>query len=306
MTGFYFSGIRQKQGFIVKFDKNLFLQKRSSFQVTAVSLLLTLVLAKIDQATGYELSFSIFYLLPVALAAWYAGLPQGALLSIACAFVWLIVDITSGHHYSQAFIPFWNAAVRFLFFILTAWLLTTIRGQLEKEMSMARLDGLTGLMNSIAFMETAQTVFHIADRFKRPTAIGYIDLDNFKKINDTLGHAEGDKVLKKVAYLLSTSIRKADLAGRLGGDEFVLLLPETAYSGAETLFRNIHEALLKEAEEQGWPIGVSIGVAVFLTVPSSLHEAISSADNLMYRVKKSGKNNILIEEYGRLESAAQN
>ncbi len=282
-----------------------FLKARTSLQVTPACLFLILALAAVDHITGYELSFSIFYLMPIAFAAWYAGLYHGALLSIVSASVWLIVDITAGNHYSRPFIPLWNASVRFLFFILTAWLLTTVRTQLEKERSMARLDGLTGVMNGLAFSESAQTILRIADRFDRPTVIGYIDLDNFKRVNDTLGHAEGDKVLKKVASVLLTSVRKADLVGRLGGDEFVVLLPETTQYGAATVFENIRETLLKNTDEQGWPIGVSIGVAVFLTAPSSLNEAIRLADTLMYRVKNSGKNRILIEAFGGPHETSQ-
>ena len=282
-----------------------FLKERSSLQLTTACLSLILVLAAVDHTTGYELSFSIFYLLPIAFATWYAGMYHGALLSIVSASVWLIVDITSGNQYSRSFIPFWNAGVRFLFFIVTAWLLTTVRAQLDRERSMARLDGLTGVMNGFAFTESAQTILRIADRFERPTAIGYIDLDNFKRVNDTLGHAEGDQVLKTVASVLLTSVRKADLVGRLGGDEFVVLLPETTYSGAATVFENIRESLLKKAGEKGWPIGFSIGAAVFLTAPLSLNEAIRLADTLMYRVKKSGKNRLLIEAYGRPEETGQ-
>jgi diguanylate cyclase (GGDEF)-like protein len=102
-----------------------------------------------------------------------------------------------------------------------------------------------------------------------------------------------------------TSVRKADLVGRLGGDEFVVLLPETTHSGAATVFENIREALLKKADRQSWPIGVSIGVAVFMTTPSNVNEAIRLADALMYRVKKSGKNRMLIEAYGGLEKAGR-
>ena len=282
-----------------------FLKVQSSLPVTTACLLLILMLAALDHTTGYELSFSIFYLLPIAFATWYAGTYQGVLLSIVSASVWLIVDITAGNQYSRSFIPIWNAGVRFLFFIVTAWLLTTVKAQLEKERIMARLDGLTGVMNGFAFTESAETILRIADRFDRTTAIGYIDLDNFKRVNDTLGHAEGDQVLKTVASVLLSSVRKADLVGRLGGDEFVVLLPETTYSGAATVFESIRESILKKAAERGWPIGLSIGAAVFLTAPSSLNEAIRLADTLMYRVKKSGKNHILIEAYGRPEETGQ-
>jgi diguanylate cyclase (GGDEF)-like protein len=120
-------------------------------------------------------------------------------------------------------------------------------------------------------------------------------------VNDTLGHTEGDRVLKTVASVLLVSIRKADLVGRLGGDEFVVLLPETTRAGAVIVFENMREALLKRAAEHGWPIGFSIGVAAFETAPKSLGEAIKLADALMYRVKNSGKNRIVFEEFGPVE-----
>ena len=150
-----------------------FLKERSSLQVATACFGVLLLIAAVDHVSGYELSFSIFYLLPIAFATWYAGMYHGALLSIVSASVWLIVDITAGNHYSRSFIPFWNAGVRFLFFIVTAWLLTTVRAQLERERSMARLDGLTGVMNGFAFAESAQTILRIAERSngRRPSDI---------------------------------------------------------------------------------------------------------------------------------------
>ena len=277
---------------------NAFLKQRSSFQVTAASLFLVIMLAAIDHITGYEVSFSVFYLVPIVLATWYGGLHQGSLLSIVSAMAWLIVDWTAGQHYSRAFIPFWNAGVRLVFFIVTVRLLVSVRAHLEKEQSMARFDSLTGAMNGRGFGDAAQSILRIAARYGRSTVIGYIDLDNFKSVNDTLGHSEGDTVLIAVASILLESVRGTDLVGRLGGDEFAIFLPETTYSGAVTIFDKLRERLLKEARERVWPIGFSIGVAVFRTAPLSVDEAIKLADALMYRVKNSGKNNILFEEFG--------
>jgi diguanylate cyclase (GGDEF)-like protein len=284
---------------------NIWLKQRSPYQVTFASLIFVVALAAVDHATGYELSFSIFYLFPIALAAWYGGRHQGIFLCIVSAAVWFIVDRTSGHHYSRAFIPYWNAGVRFIFFILTTELLTTLKDQLEKEQIMARLDGLTGAMNGRAFREDAQTILRIASRYGRPTVIGYIDIDNFKTVNDTLGHTEGDHVLRSVAAILLKSVRGADLIGRMGGDEFAILLPETEYSGATAMFDSLREELLKEAGKKGWPIGFSIGVAVFQIAPPSVDEAIKLADALMYRVKKGGKNNILFDRFDSPERISQ-
>lgn len=286
-------------------EPNEFLKKRSSFQIAATSFLLIVLVAVMDYATGSEMSFSVFFLVPIAFSTWYGGSLQGIIFSFLSATAWLFVDGTSGQHYSQTFIPFWNAGVRFVFFIVTAKLLSTLRNQLVREGNMARIDGLTGLVNGRGFRETAQAIFHIAARYGRSTVIGYIDLDNFKSINDTLGHSEGDHVLKTVGSVLMASVRKTDIVCRLGGDEFAVLLPETTYSGAVTLFDNLRSELLKDARQRNWPIGFSIGVAVFKTVPLRVDDAVKYADDLMYRVKKKGKNHILFEEFSGLENLGQ-
>ncbi len=296
---------QKNERFIMRENITSFLKERSSFLIVLTSLSIVIAIAVIDHATGYELSFSIFYLLPVVLASWYGGVYQGSLLSLVSAVVWLMVDNTAGHQYSRAFIPFWNAGVRFGFFIVIARLIATVRSQLEKERRMARLDVLTGTMSGHAFRDAVQIILRVATRYGQPTAIGYIDLDNFKNVNDTLGHAEGDHVLKMVASFLLKSVRRADLVARLGGDEFAIFLPETTSSGAATMFENLRTRLLKETRERGWPIGFSIGVAVFRTAPPSVDEAIKLADALMYRVKNGGKNNILLEEFGCPEEPGQ-
>jgi diguanylate cyclase (GGDEF)-like protein len=274
-----------------------FLKARSTSQVAAISLVLVVATAMVDHLTGYEAFFSIFYVLPIALSTWYGSLRQGVLLSIVSALAWLFVDRTAGHSYSRALIPFWDACVPFGYFLLTAKLLSKVSRQLEKERGMARLDGLTGIMNSRGFGEAAQTILRVATRYGHTTAVGYIDLDNFKTVNDSLGHAEGDCVLRTVASMLLNSVRSADLVGRLGGDEFAVLLPETSATGAAVVFENLRERLLKAVGDHSWPVGFSIGVAVFRAAPQSVDEAIKQADVLMYRVKNTGKNRVLLEEF---------
>ena len=246
---------------------NSYLKNRPALQIILVSLVLAVLVAMLDYSTGYELSVAIYYLFPIALSSWYAGRVSGLFLSIVSALCWLVVDHTSGHHYSHNIIPLWNATVRFGFFVVTAQLITALRIRLKTEKDMARTDDLTGIMNGRAFREAVQTVLRVAARHGRPAVLGYIDVDDFKRVNDELGHAEGDRVLRAVAATLQGFLRGTDLVGRLGGDEFVVFLPETTVSGANAAFRRILHRLRAEAKDHKWPIGFSIGVAVFKVPP---------------------------------------
>ena len=181
--------------------------------------------------------------------------------------------------------------------MLTSYLLAELKYHLVIEEKMARIDNLTGLLNSHAFELAAENFLQLASRYNHPLAFGYIDLDNFKAVNDTSGHHEGDRVLQTVGTILSRSIRSTDIAGRLGGDEFAVLLSETNYSGAKKVFDNLRGHLIQAVNDQGWPIGFSIGVAVFNKTPLSPDDALKCADNLMYQIKKGGKNDVIYQEF---------
>lgn len=265
--------------------------------VTLVCILFAGLLGVADHFTGYELSFSIFYLLPVAAASWYGNHRTGFIVSIFSGVVWLIVDVTAGHQYQSELILMWNSMVRFGFFIIVASLISTLRQNLLRERENARIDQLTGVRNMNGFIQEADALWELARRHNHSTTVGYIDLDNFKDVNDSSGHAEGDNLLKAVASTMKASIRSTDVLGRLGGDEFAALLPETGTDGAERVFSKTREALQKLAEDHHWPVTVSIGVTVINPPYPSLQEALRKADELMYCIKRDGKNGILIQEW---------
>jgi len=266
-------------------------------QIFILSVLLTLVIGLFDHFTGYELSFSIFYIMPIGIAAWYAGRILGLIISFFSAGAWFTADLVSGHVYSSNIIPVWNTVVRLGLFIIIATLLARIKTALDLEQEMADTDSLTGLLNGRAFRESVTKLLDLCRRIKRPITLAYIDLDNFKKVNDTFGHTEGDLVLKVVGNALPESLRSTDIIGRLGGDEFAIILPDTNTDQAKTVIEKMHLQLMKEIGLHNWPIGFSIGVTIFIVPPKTADEAIRISDNLMYRVKKAGKNNILFEEY---------
>lgn len=273
-----------------------YFEKKSHAGVGAVSLCLLAFISVLDHMTGYELSFSIFYLLPIVLVAWCLQPWIGFAFCFLAAGAWLLVDFTSSHVYSNHLIPVWNTTVRLSFFLITASLLVELKKRLVIEKNMAKVDGLTGLLNARAFKEASSRLLDLSIRHNHPVTLGYVDVDNFKGVNDLLGHSEGDRVLKEVAGTLDRFVRTTDVTGRLGGDEFAVFLPETDLAGAQILFRRMHQELTGVALKGNWPIGFSVGVAVFPLAPGCIDEALKRADDLMYRVKKSGKNNLIYQE----------
>ena len=265
-------------------------------QIAILSIVISLLIGVIDLITGFELSFSIFYIIPIAIASWYGGRKPGILLSFFSALTWIMADLVSGHIYSHKAIQFWNAGVRLSFFLIISLLLARIQTTLKILQEMADTDGLTALMNGRAFRESTTKLLDFCRRIKSPITLAYIDLDNFKHINDAYGHTEGDQVLQTVSASLAKSVRSTDIVGRLGGDEFAVVLPDTNKMQARTVITKMHLQLMKEISLHNWPISFSIGVINFTYPPSTADEAIRHVDNLMYRVKKEGKNHVLYAE----------
>ncbi|HWR59879.1 MAG TPA: GGDEF domain-containing protein, partial [Thermodesulfovibrionales bacterium] len=146
------------------------------------------------------------------------------------------------------------------------------------------------------FKEDAGLLFRLAIRKKRPITFAYLDVDNLKSVNDSLGHKEGDQVLKAVSNTLLDSVRYTDRVGRLGGDEFALVLTEMKASDAEVLVSRLHKRLLKMMQDRGWPVGVSIGVVSFADSVPDIEDAMEYADSLMYKAKREGKGRLIFEQ----------
>jgi diguanylate cyclase (GGDEF)-like protein len=155
--------------------------------------------------------------------------------------LWLLVDYTLSHTYSNGLIPIWNTCVRLRFFLVTCSLLVELKSRFEYEAALVKTDGLTGISNARSFKELVGHYLEHAARHRHPVVLGYIDVDNFKTISDSFGYSEGAHILKTVAITLALCVRTTDVVGKLGGDEFAIFLPETDCAGARVMFGRIHE-----------------------------------------------------------------
>ncbi len=265
--------------------------KSNNFKL-ALGLLLLVLVGFIDFCTGYELAFSLFYVLPVSLMAWLCGYRQGVIFSAMSAIVWFLADFYSYHPYSHPAIFAWNSLIRFCFFLIIAVLLSKLKTALELEQTLSRTDFLTGAFNSRSFYDLMQQEIDRYERYERTFTLVYIDLDNFKTVNDTLGHSAGDQVLRTVVEAAKTHLRKPDIVARLGGDEFGLLLPETDEAQAHITLSKLQASLLAEMTKNQWPITFSMGALVCNAPPPTPDNLLRKVDDLMYSVKSEGKNSI--------------
>lgn len=260
--------------------------------IVALAAAMTVSLAAIDVATGEEISFSIFYLSSVGLAAWLTSRRIAYGIAVFSAATWFWSDRIAGATYSHPSIPYWNASVRLGFFVIVAELLLSVRRHLRNEQILARTDPLTGVANPRAFLQSLEEELYRVKRYGRPLSLAYVDLDDFKKVNDQLGHSAGDDLLRFIAQHVFRNVRASDVVGRLGGDEFAILLPETGAAAANSAIGKIRRHLQNAMADAPTGVTLSVGVVTFEAAPETADDAVKLADELMYDVKNGGKNGV--------------
>jgi diguanylate cyclase (GGDEF)-like protein len=258
----------------------------------SIALVLVAFIGVVDWLITIELSLSIFYLVPISVAAWFVSRQAGILVSILSAIAWWTTDVLDPYTYTYPAIAYWNALVRLGFFLIVTYLLSALKTAFDRERQLARTDGLTGVLNRRSFWEIAELEFQRSRRHQYPLTVAYLDIDNFKAINDRFGHATGDRILSLTAIVARNTLRATDTVARIGGDEFILLLPETNEELAQTGLHRLHQALLETVGTQHEVVTFSIGAVTFLSAPESVEIAIEQADRVMYDIKRRGKNQL--------------
>jgi len=164
----------------------------------------------------------------------------------------------------------------------------------EKTRLMAMTDKLTGCWNRFRIEETAQYEMHRLQRYATPVSLILIDIDHFKDVNDTYGHAAGDLILQEVAATAQACVRNTDVLGRWGGEEFIVLLPASGFSAAADSAERIRRAIETSVYGDGHQVTASFGFASYRST-DSWDEWLQRADQALYRAKAQGRNRVVAE-----------
>jgi diguanylate cyclase (GGDEF)-like protein len=172
----------------------------------------------------------------------------------------------------------------------------SLNSQLEK---ISRVDGLTGLYNRRFWEEQFVMEFKRDKRSESPSTLIMLDIDHFKKVNDTYGHPAGDEVIKTLAGILKKATRETDIAGRYGGEEFAIILPDTPVANVEFVSERIRRLVEKCTvvyDEIDISFTISIGIAGFKQTYRDSTQWLDTADKALYKAKESGRNRVILAE----------
>ncbi|HEX9119552.1 MAG TPA: GGDEF domain-containing protein, partial [Terriglobales bacterium] len=175
----------------------------------------------------------------------------------------------------------------------------------ERIQELTITDDCTGLYNARHLYKTLESEVYRSARFGYEFTVLFIDLDHFKQVNDTHGHLVGSKLLAEVGYTIKSHLRLIDYAFRYGGDEFVVLLPQTGKDSglivARRLLDSFRKSKLLKEESLNLNVRASIGVASYPEDAKSAHEIIRQADEMMYEVKNTSRDNIAVAQHGMMK-----
>lgn len=264
-------------------------RSRKSVILAAVGMLVAI--AVVDYLSGYEIQIAVVYLIPIFYAATRINRSAGLCFAGLSSVLGIGSDLLAGAHYSSGLVLVIVFVLRTALFLVFVEVIAALRHALEREKESARTDSLTGVSNRRHFIELAGADLAFARRYRRPMTVAYLDLDNFKQINDAHGHAAGDAALVELSRRLQTAVRPGDTIARLGGDEFVALCEHVDEESALAVGRRLLEAIRLPFTAGGadHELSASIGIALGHSDPEVL---LANADAATYRAKAAGRGRI--------------
>lgn len=185
-----------------------------------------------------------------------------------------------------------SGAARLALYLIVLALIGMMRRERAGHQKDAVTDPQTGAMNARAFRLRALDEVERSQRYGHELSLAFLDIDDFKQVNDRLGHAAGDRALLDVCHVLRSTVRSVDTVARVGGDEFAVLMPETRSADARAVIDRVRYEVGRLALADGGGVPVSIGLVTFNRPPGSIAELTGAADALMYRAKNAGKDGV--------------
>lgn len=249
------------------------------------------LVGSLDFLTGPDVYLTVLYLVPILVLGWFVGLRAAIGLTVAVMLyrAGLYATVWAGWRPGRV-VAAWNLVSESGFIALILVVTARWRRAVQTARRLALTDDLTGTANRRAFYRQASRALEQARTTHRPLSLAYLDADDFKLVNDRLGHQKGDQVLATIGRALRAAARPGDLAARLGGDEFALLMPDTDAVTAHRQAVACRESLLAVMQDDELPVTFSIGVLTCLDPPASPDDLIAGADALLYAAKGRGKN----------------
>ena len=270
-------------------SKEISLKQRILYFI--LGLILSVSITIIRYITGPKFEIDQFYLIPIIIVTWYAGRNTGIIISTISILLWIVFDFFTMQSLALGLTLGLNLIFKLLIFFLIIQLIHRTRELINSLQDLSETDPLTRISNRRSFLVFANRELYRAKRYGSLLTLIYIDLDNFKNVNDPLGHSIGDSLLKKVANILKETTRKTDVVARMGGDEFCLLLTETDMESSIKVYRKIENKIRQMMLENNWQVTLSAGVVTFQDKPDDVKEMISVTDEIMYKIKRTGKDN---------------
>jgi diguanylate cyclase (GGDEF)-like protein len=250
------------------------------------------VIAMLDYTIEANFAAADLYLIPVALTAWFLGRDWVTWVVLGAAMVAFAgIPYATGAAEVSEYLP--AVFVHMLHLIIAVVILSFLHGTLARERRLARTDSLTGVSNARHFYDQSRVELDRARRQGNPLSLAYLDVDDFKKVNDRFGHREGDRLLRKTAEMIGSALRSTDVIGRLGGDEFAVLLEGADEETALTVVERIQASLRSLERDHDWRATASVGLVTFREHPERIDEIVGAADELMYEAKMRGKDAVV-------------
>jgi len=272
--------------------------KETALGLSILSFFMIPFVGMIDYFTGPTITFALIYLIPVLSLAWLNDRRMAVIFASGLTVLtWIAVDYFSERFSLNILTYSWNFFSRFTILVIASTTLSALKQSIKDSHHLSRTDPLTNALNKRGFVELAERELYRATRSGDALTIAFLDVDNFKTINDTFGHSAGDKLLATIVTSLRLHTRKSDLIGRIGGDEFVILFPNTGQDVARVVVAKNRDMLIEEADKLNFHVTFSFGVLTCIQPPESVDAMIGMADKLMYEVKNGSKNAIVFSLY---------